>query len=145
MPWVTPLMAVAALTSAITILETVVAAVEDYSGMSRKWIAAIVGALLWVAGLGTVYSFNLLSDFYPLDFIPAFRERTIFQSLDYVVSNFMMPAGGMLIAMLAGWGLGKSATSDELGVSDNGWLDTWHFLVRFLVPLAIAMVFAANV
>ena len=139
------LMAVAALTSAITILETVVAAIEDYSGMLRKWIAAIVGVLLWVVGLGTVFSFNLLDDFHPLDFIPAFEERTIFQSLDYVVSNFMMPAGGMLIAMLAGWGLGKSATSDELGVRDNAWLDTWHFLVRFLVPLAIALVFVANV
>lgn len=147
--WLGPLffvlMAVAALTSAITILETVVAAVEDYSGMPRKWIAAIVGALLWIAGLGTVFSFNLLDDFYPLDFIPAFAERTIFGSLDYIVSNFMMPAGGMLIAILAGWGLGKSATSDELGIRDSRWLDTWHFLVRFLVPLAIAMVFAANV
>ena len=145
--WLGPLffvlMAVAALTSAITILETVVAAIEDYSGLSRKWIATITGALLWIVGLGTVFSFNLLDDFYPLDFLPAFEGRTIFLSLDYIVSNFMMPAGGMLIAVLAGWGLGKRSTMDELAVTGNGWFRLWLFLVRIAVPAAIAMVFVS--
>ena len=143
--WLGPLffilMAVAALTSAITILETVVAAVEDYSGRSRRTIAVTVGLLLWVVGLGTVFSFNLLADYRPLGFLPAFADRTIFESLDYVVSNFMMPAGGMLIAILAGWGLGKVVTRDELGVTDGPWFRLWLFLVRVLVPAAIAMVF----
>ncbi len=138
------LMAVAALTSAITILETVVAAVEDYSGMPRARIVALVGALLWVAGLGTVFSFNLLRDFHPLGIFPAFDDRTIFESLDYVVSNFMMPAGGMLIAMLAGWGLKRSAIAEELDIDGRRWLDLWRPLVRYLVPLAIAMVFVTN-
>ena len=138
------LMAVAALTSAITILETIVAAVEDYSGMPRRRIVMIVGLLLWAAGLGTVFSFNLLGDFHPLSFLPAFDERTIFETLDYIVSNFMMPAGGLLIAMLAGWGLGSSATAEELGPAGNRWLDVWYLLVRFLVPIAIALVFVTN-
>ena len=111
------LMAIAALTSAITILETVVAAVLDYSGLSRARITLIVCGLLWVAGLGTVFSFSSLSGFYPLSFIPAFETRTIFSSLDYLVSNFMMPIGGVLIAVLAGWGLGSAARSSlPLGV-----------------------------
>lgn len=137
------LMAVAAFTSAVTILETVVAAIEDYSGLSRMWIAGITGALLWIVGLGTVFSFNLLDDFYPLALLPAFEERTIFQSLDYIVSNFMMPAGGLLIAVLAGWGLGKQATMDELRVTESGWFRLWLFLVRIAVPAVIAMVFVS--
>ncbi|HEX9741499.1 MAG TPA: sodium-dependent transporter, partial [Nitrospiraceae bacterium] len=88
------LMALAALTSAITILETVVATVEDYSGMSRARITLLLTLLLWLVGLGTVYSFGALADFHPLAFVPAFAERNIFESLDYIVSNFMMPAGG---------------------------------------------------
>lgn len=143
--WLAPLffvlMAVAALTSAITILETVVAAIEDYSRMSRRKITALVGLLLWIVGLGTVFSFNILEHYYPLSFLPAFAERTIFESLDYIVSNFMMPAGGMLIAILAGWGLGSAATRDELAVSDGYWFRLWLLFVRVLVPLAIAMVF----
>ncbi len=146
--WLGPLffvlMAIAALTSAITILETVVATVEDYSGMSRRRIVAIVTALLWMAGLGTVFSFNLLSDFHPLAFIPAFEERTIFETLDYVVSNFMMPAGGMLIALLAGWALTPDATAGELHGTGRRWQAAWRFLVRYPVPLGIALVFITN-
>jgi NSS family neurotransmitter:Na+ symporter len=138
------LMAIAALTSAITILETVVATVLDYSGLSRARITLIVCLLLWVAGLGTVYSFSSLSGFYPLSFIPAFETRTIFSSLDYLVSNFMMPIGGVLIAVLAGWGLGKAATRGELVLGDGPVYGLWRLLVRYLVPAAIALVFVVN-
>ena len=139
------LMALAALTSAITILETVVATVEDYSGMSRVRITVALTVILWLVGLGTVYSFGSLSDFHPLGFLPAFAERNIFESLDYIVSNFMMPAGGVLIAVLAGWGLSKAATLDELQTDETAFYRVWRVLVRYVVPIAIALVFAANI
>lgn len=138
------LMAIAALTSAITILETVVSTIEDYSGMSRRRIVFVVTLLLWFVGLGTVFSFSSLSDFYPLGFIPAFESRNIFGTLDYIVSNWMMPAGGVLVALLAGWGLKRSATLEELQIAE-GWIyKAWRLLVRFLVPAAIALVFVMN-
>ena len=139
------LMALAALTSAITILETVVATVEDYSGMSRPRITLLLTLLLWLVGLGTVYSFGALADFHPLAFVPAFAERNIFESLDYIVSNFMMPAGGVLIAILAGWGLSKAATLDELQMEDGLSYKAWRVLVRLVVPAAIGLVFIANI
>lgn len=138
------LMAFAALTSAITILECVVAVIEDYSRLSRHAIVAILIPMLWLLGLGTIYSFSTLENFYPLGFFSAFAERNIFESLDYIVSNFMMPTGGLLIAVLAGWGLRRSATLDELQVNDNHWYRFWRILVRFVVPAAIAMVFLVN-
>lgn len=138
------LMAIAALTSAITILETVVATMEDYSGMSRGKIVLWLTLLLFIAGLGTVFSFSSLADFHPLGFLPAFESRNIFESLDYIVSNFMMPMGGVLIAMLAGWGLSRQATREELDVKDSLLFSFWRLLVRFLVPAAIATVFFVN-
>lgn len=138
------LMALAALTSAITILECVVAAIEDYSGIPRPRIVAIVVVLLWLVGLGTVFSFSTLQNFHPLGFLTAFAERNIFESLDYIVSNFMMPLGGVLIAILAGWGLKKPSTIDELSVGDGLLYKTWRMLVRFVVPAAILSVFIVN-
>ncbi len=138
------LMAIAALTSAITIMETIVSVVEDFSGLSRRRIALIVAVLLWIAGLGTVFSFSSLETFYPLGFIPAFESRNIFESLDYIVSNWMMPAGGVLVAILAGWALKRSATLDELQVADDYIYRGWRILVRFVVPVAIALVFYVN-
>lgn len=138
------LMAIAALTSAITILETIVSTIEDYSDMSRHKIVLLVTFMLWIAGLGTVYSFGDLQNFHPLGFIPAFADRNIFESLDYIVSNWMMPAGGVLIALLAGWGLAQSATREELRLPDGAVYRAWHALVRYIVPVAIALVFLAN-
>jgi len=138
------LMALAALTSAITILETVVATCEDYSRYSRRTITIGLVSLLWLVGLGTVYSFSTLVDFYPLSFVPAFAERNIFQSLDYIVSNWMMPAGGVLVAMLAGWALTRAACLRELAVEDGRAFKVWRLLVRYVVPAAIAAVFIAN-
>ena len=138
------LMAIAALTSAITILETIVSAIEDFTRMSRRNIVLILTLLLWVVGLGTVFSFSSLQDYHPLAFIPTFADRNIFESLDYLVSNWMMPAGGVLVALLAGWGLEKSVTIDELQISAGPLYKTWRFLVRYLVPAAIALVFLVN-
>lgn len=138
------LMTFAALTSAITILECVVATVEDYSRLSRRRIVVIVSGLLWLVGLGTVFSFNLWSEVYPLGFIPALEDRTVFATLDYVVSNFMMPAGGVLVAVLAGWGLSRRASLEELGVGDTPFYRVWRPLVRYAVPVAILLVFVTS-
>lgn len=137
------LMAVAALTSAITIMETTVSVIEDYSQLSRRRIVAITTLLLWLAGLGTVFSFSSLENFYPLSFIPAFESRNIFNTLDYIVSNLMMPTGGVLIALLAGWGLSRKVTREDLKLPQGRIFTIWLFLVRFVVPAAIALVFLA--
>lgn len=138
------LMAIAALTSAITIMETIVSTIEDYSNLSRHKIVLLVTFMLWIAGLGTVFSFSDLQNFHPLEFIPAFADRNIFESLDYIVSNWMMPAGGVLVALLAGWGLTQSATREELRPPGGVVYKVWHALVRYVVPIAIALVFLAN-
>jgi NSS family neurotransmitter:Na+ symporter len=138
------LMAIAALTSAITIMETIVSVIEDFTSMSRRRIVFAVTLLLWIAGLGTVFSFSSLQNFHPLGFIPAFESRNIFETLDYIVSNWMMPAGGVLVAVLAGWGLQRSATLDELQISDGRLYKSWRFLVCFVVPIAITLVFVVN-
>jgi NSS family neurotransmitter:Na+ symporter len=138
------LLAIAALTSAMTIMETIVSVIEDFTRLSRHKIVLAVTILLWIAGLGTVFSFSSLKDFYPLGFIEAFAERNIFESTDYIVSNWMMPAGGVLVAVLAGWGLSRSATLEELQLADGMIYGAWRFLVRCVVPVAIFLVFLVN-
>ena len=79
------LMAFAALTSAITILGTIVAWGEDYTRFSRRTISMFTGTLLWVVGLATVFSFNIWADIRPAAWIPALSGKTIFGVLDYIV------------------------------------------------------------
>ncbi len=56
----------------------------------------------------------------------------------------MMPLGGMLIAILAGWSLSESSVLDEMQLSDSFLYGVWRVLVRYVVPAAIALVFAVN-
>ncbi len=138
------LMAFAALTSAITILGTIVAWGEDYTRFSRRTISMFTGTLLWVVGLATVFSFNIWADIRPAAWIPALSGKTIFGVLDYIVSNLMMPLGGVAVAVLAGWALSRDSSRAELGVIDGRLYTIWRFLVRYVVPLAIASIFIAN-
>src|SRR5690554_1010902 len=84
------LLLVAALTSAISMLEPVVEWLEEHKGISRAKSALGGGLAIWLVGIGTVLSFNSWADVHPLAFIPFFEGKTVFDLLDFLVSNLMM-------------------------------------------------------
>ena len=81
----------AAVTSAIAILEPIVSFSIDRLKMSRVQSALCWGGIAWLVGLLSVFSFNSLSDFYPLAFITAWETKTLFDLIDHFTSN-LMPA-----------------------------------------------------
>ena len=138
------LLVFAALSSSISLLESIVSRLEETSALGRKKITAIVGALLWLVGLGTVFSFNIWSNFTPLDFIKPLAGKTIFGLIDYFASNIIMPIGGILMAVIAGWFMSRSSTSEELGMSDERLFFIWRFLVRYVAPAVVLVIFVSN-
>lgn len=138
------LMALAALTSSITLLETVVVWLEETTNLTRRKITILTGLALWFVGLGTVFSFNIWSDIKPLGMFALFEEKTFFGLLDYLVSNIMMPLGGIAVAILAGWSLSRETVYTELGLQSKSLFNTWYFLVRFIVPLSVGALFIIN-
>ena len=79
---------------------------------------------MWLLGLGTVFSFNLLSDFHPLSFIDRFDGMTIYDSLIYVMSNVLLPVGAFLTALFIGW-----FAREEMGLPDGLAFKTWRVLI----------------
>ncbi|NND45208.1 MAG: sodium-dependent transporter [Xanthomonadales bacterium] len=138
------LMAFAALTSAITILETVVAWAVDYTSFGRRRVTLLIAVALWLTGLATVFSFNVWADFRPIPFIAALADRTVFGVLDYLVSNILMPLGGVTVAVIAGWALSRGASSAELGALSARSYGAWRIAVRYVVPVAILWLFVVN-
>jgi len=134
----------AALTSSISLLESIISHVEENSKSSRIRITIISGIVLWLVGLGTVFSFNYLSDFTPLDFISVLKGKTIFGLLDYFGSNLLMPVGGILMAILAGWVLSRDVVFAEMNLTSEWQFIVWRFLVRFLAPLIVLALFIYN-
>jgi NSS family neurotransmitter:Na+ symporter len=135
------LIAFAALTSSIALLEPIVSWAVERSGQSRLLVTLGAGVLAWVLGLASVLSFNLWSDFHPFGPMPLLGGKSVFDALDYLTQNIMLPLGGILIAVFAGWVMRTAASADELGVSaDSLTYRVWHMLARFVAPVAIAVV-----
>jgi len=137
------LLLVAALTSAISMLEPVVEWLEEHKGVSRAKSAFFGGLSIWLVGIGTVLSFNNWADFHPLAFIPFFEGKTVFDLLDFLVSNLMMPLGGLAIALFAGWAMKRQGLDDEIGLKGAVY-SAFMFVLRYLTPAGIAVVFLYN-
>ena len=126
------LLAFAAWTSAIGLMEPAVAWIVEHFNRTRAQATVMVGLLIWAIGFGSVLSFNLLADV-------KFLAGTIYDNVDYLTSNIMLPLGGMLIAVFAGWVMCRNSTSDELGNS-GPLFKVWRTLARYVAPLGILFV-----
>jgi len=103
------------------------------------------GGQVFGSGLGTVFSFNVLSDFHPLSFLDRFGGMTIYDSLDYVMSNILLPVGAFLTSIFIGWFASNDAIREEMGLPDGLAYRSWRILIRFIVPAAVAIIFAVSI
>lgn len=139
------LLMAAAITSCIGNFAPVVAWTEEKLKVSHAKASLVAGFAMWLIGLGSVFSFNLLADVHPLAFIPGFEERTIYDSLDYIMSNILLPVGAFLTAVFIGWVVSSKLTRAEMDLPDGPGFKLWLFLIRFVVPVALAVIFIASV
>jgi NSS family neurotransmitter:Na+ symporter len=134
----------AALTSSLSMLETMTARAAEKSGVSRASAATVIGICTFLLGLVTVFSFSSWANYYPLGGFETFAGKTPFDLIDYFVSNLLLPVGGMLYALFAGWILRREVQVDELGVGDSWLYKLWLLLTRYVAPLAVGAVLIAN-
>ncbi|MGH8033760.1 MAG: sodium-dependent transporter, partial [Lysobacterales bacterium] len=134
----------AALTSLVGVLEPILAWVEEITDLSRKSAVIIVCGAIFLLGMGTVFSFNLWAGWHPLGVIKRFSGANFFTVLDYLTANIMMPLGGLLLAVFAGWRLPRPALAGELRMTRPGLFLVFLWSLRFVAPLSIAAIFVAN-
>jgi NSS family neurotransmitter:Na+ symporter len=135
------LLVFAAWSSAISLIEPAVAWLVENKGMTRVTASVAAGAATWLFGLMTVFSFNLWSDVKPLSGFETFKDSTVFDLLDYLTANIMLPLGGLLIAIFAAWKMSRASSVDELAMGDRFFYPLWRFLVRYITPVAVIIVF----
>jgi NSS family neurotransmitter:Na+ symporter len=133
------LLFVAAWASAISMLELCVALLTRSRGWRRATATWCAAAVCFTAGIASVLSFNLLADWHPLGALPAFATATVFDLLDHLTSNLLLPLAGFALALFCGWVLPDRLFREELQLGTRGgWL--LRKLLRYVVPPAIAAV-----
>ena len=128
------LLALASITSTISMSEICVAFLCEQWGMRRP-VAVAVNALVAI-GLGTLCALS----FGPMAHVKFFG-MTVFDLFDYVTSNILMPLSGMFIAIFVGWVLRRSIVDRELAPAPRLMVNAIVFCLRYLAPAAIALIF----
>jgi len=126
------LVAFAALTSTISLLEVVVAYFIDQKGWSRRKAVTAMGSLIFALGIPSALSFNLGKDF-------TIAGKTFFEVMDYLCANWALPLGGLFITLFTGWVLTRKEKGEEIGDRPKI-LALWDFLVRYVAPVAVIAV-----
>jgi NSS family neurotransmitter:Na+ symporter len=134
------LLAIAALTSTISLLEVLVAYLSEELHLKRQWatVVACLGTML----LGAFASLSLMSGT-PF----TIGGRPVFDLMDFVSSNILLPVGGVLIVVFLGWCLGKQKFFEEVtneGAIKASLKKVIFFIIKYLSPVAITIVFISG-
>lgn len=131
------LLAVAALTSTISLLEVIVAYFVEELHIKRRWATVIAALGCMVLGIFASLS---LRDGTGL----TIAGMSFFDSLDFLSAKILLPIGAFFIVIFVGWIMGKSKFFEE--ITNGGSLklsvkSVIYFIIKFLAPLAIAFIF----
>ncbi len=130
----------AALTSAISMLEVGVAYLTDEWKMNRRRATLLLAFLCWLVGILCSLSFGPLAHLKLLGY-------TFFDFLDHLCSDWLLPLGGLIFTLFVGWKMSKADVRDEFtneGTVNTRIFGVVYFLMRYLAPVGIVVVFLTN-
>jgi len=133
---------VAALSSSISMVEVGVTYLMEQAGMSRRTSVLVIFLGTWAVGCVCSLSFGPLAGWNVLG-------DNFFGFCDRLVSNYMLPFGGLLFSLFVGWKMDKASMRREL--TNDGSLripsriyGTVRFLIKWVAPVGIVAVFVTN-
>lgn len=139
------LVAFAALSSTISLLEVVVTYVVDEWGLQRPRAAATAAAVIFVFGIPSALCLGAWEWLSGVALLwKGDEDLNWFNSFDYLATNWLLPLGGLAIALFAGWGMTESDRQNEFetGEDTRRVLDyrLWRFAIRYVSPVAVFVV-----
>ena len=131
------LLSIAALTSAISLLEVVAAWLIDEKGWARSKAAVWMGITIFLVGLPATLGYSVLSDVT----FPGLGTD-ILDTYDWFANSIFLPLGGLLAAIFAGyvWGTRNAIEEANKGKTWFAIGNWWGFLIRYVVPVLIGVI-----
>jgi len=134
------LLTVAALTSAVSLLQPIVAYFGDEKGWNTKTSTIVFGVVIFLMGIPSSLSLGIWSD---VHFI---GEKGFLDSMDYIASNILLPVGGILISLFVGWVVAGKMKEEVTngGEKPFPFMGAWMFICRFVAPIAVAWILVSG-
>lgn len=132
----------ATITSSVVMLEINVGNITDQRNTNRTKFSVIIGILTFVIGIPSALSYGSLSN-------TLIFGKTIFDLMDFLVSNILMPLGCLALSIFTGYVLDKKVAQEQLNVNEDNKISillfkTWLFLLRYILPIIILIVCLAQ-
>lgn len=125
------LLAIASLTSTVSLLEVPVAFTMERWGWSRTKSACILTTLIFLLAIPSALSLGLVPEV-------KIANKGFFDFIDFVASNLLLPLGGLIVTLFVGYYW--KGVADEAGVSPV-WFRIWLFMLRYVAPILIVFIF----
>ena len=131
------LITIAALSSSISLLEPFTAWIEERKIIKRKMVVLLLGLSTWALGLGSIFSFNVWSEF-------TLMGLNFLELLDYLTNNIMLPLGGFLVTILVGWLMPKDFLQKNIKMNSLQF-SVFKFFLKYISAGSILLIFFYSV
>ena len=137
----------AALTTALAILEALVSYLSVRFRCSRLRAAAQTGMAIWLLGLGTIFSYSLWRDsgftmtlYYAEEAHRVINEARFNDVIIYLSSHIMQPLSALFVAIFVGWKIPRSDSHAALALPNRKLFEVWNFIIRYVTPILVFIV-----
>lgn len=128
----------AGITSMVGLVESVNSWLQDRFGITRHRSAVLLIGSIAALSVISILSYNVMSDL-------SIAGRNFNDTMDYFSNQILLPLGGLMLAVFAGWVMKKEFSRDELPTLGARTYEIWHFLIRYVVPPAVLVIFVMGV
>lgn len=119
--------------TALALLEPVVGWFREWTGAPRGLCVVLVGLAVWLAGLASLFSFNVWAEY-------RVGGATVFRWLELVTGGLMIPLVAILVALFTGWCLTRNLSKIMLGAAPKLFGTIWFWVMRLVLPLVVVYI-----
>ncbi len=145
------LLTLAAITTAVAILEAILTYYCEKFKCSRLKASIQLGILVWLLGLGTIFSYSLWQDtgftmtlYFGDEAYRVVNEAGFHDVIIFISSHLLQPLAALFLALFVGWVIPRSASFEALDLSKRQLFEIWNILIRYIAPTLLVIVLLSS-
>ena len=145
------LLLLAAITTAVAILEAILTCYCKKFNYSRLKSALQLGLIFWVLGLGTIFSYSMWEDTgftmtlnFGDDAYRLVNEAGFHDVIIYLSGHLLQPLVAFFLAIFIGWVIPRSLSYEALGLPNRKLYEVWNILIRYIAPALLFVVLLSS-
>ena len=146
------LLVLAALTTSVALMESPVGYLQRQYNFSRLKSTVVVVILVWLLGIGTVFSYSIWQDngftialFFGDEAIRLVNNAGFHDVLVFLSSYLIQPIVALLLCLFVAWVIPREISFKELALPGRHWFEIWNYLVRYITPVLLLVVFLTSI